>query len=123
MAPPSPAAPLVDGVEAPSHAPTRANAPSTTATLLAATVNIGGYPGDKPSGTFWFDSRAVGSVKPEKVFYAADTAGGQSGACVYIVKNRKRVGVAVHAYGGATANSGTRISQDVFVNLTAWKRT
>ena len=92
-------------------------------TLLAATVNIGGYPGDKPSGTFWFDSRAVGSVKPEKVFYAADTAGGQSGACVYIVRNRKRVGVAIHAYGGATANSGTRISAEVFANLTAWKRT
>ena len=73
--------------------------------LLSATANIGGYPGDKPSGTFWFDSRKIGSTKPEKVFYAADTAGGQSGACVYIVRNGKRMGVAIHAYGGATANS------------------
>ena len=91
--------------------------------LLSATANIGGYPGDKDSGTFWFDSRKIGSVKPDKVFYAADTAGGQSGACVYIVRNGKRVGVAVHAYGGATANSGTRISAEVFANLTSWKRT
>ena len=92
------------------------------ATLLGATANVAGYPGDKPSGTLWYDERAVGSVKPDKVFYAADTAGGQSGACVYIVRDGQRVGIAVHAYGGATANSGTRISSQVFANLTAWKR-
>jgi glutamyl endopeptidase len=92
-------------------------------TLLASVANIAGYPGDKPSGTLWFDQRRIGSVKPDKVFYAADTAGGQSGACVYIVRGGKRIGVAIHAYGGATANSGTRISSEVFANLTAWKRT
>lgn len=92
------------------------------ATLLNAIANISGYPGDKPTGTQWFDKRAIGSVNPDKVFYAADTAGGQSGACVYIIRNGQRVGVAVHAYGGATANSGTRISPDVFANLTSWKR-
>jgi glutamyl endopeptidase len=92
------------------------------ATLEAATANIAGYPGDKPTGTLWFDKREIGSVKPEKIFYAADTAGGQSGACVYVVQNKKRIGVAVHAYGGATANSGTRISAEVFANLTSWTR-
>jgi glutamyl endopeptidase len=91
-------------------------------TLLAATANIAGYPGDKPSGTLWFDKRAIGSVRPEKVFYAADTGGGQSGACVYIIQNGKRIAVAVHAYGGATANSGCRISAEVFANLTSWTR-
>ena len=93
------------------------------ATLLNSVANIAGYPGDKPSGTLWYDQRRVGSVQPEKVFYAADTAGGQSGACVYIIRNRQRIGVAIHAYGGATSNSGTRISPDVFANLMAWKRT
>jgi glutamyl endopeptidase len=92
------------------------------AILLAATANIAGYPGDKPSGTLWFDKRAIASVKPEKVFYAADTAGGQSGACVYIVRGGRRIGVAIHAYGGATANSGTRISNEVYANLVNWKR-
>jgi V8-like Glu-specific endopeptidase len=91
--------------------------------LQSATANIAGYPGDKPSGTLWFDKRKVASLKPEKVFYAADTAGGQSGACVYIVRNRMRMGVAIHAYGGATANSGTRISTEVFTNLKSWMRT
>jgi glutamyl endopeptidase len=91
-------------------------------TLLSATANIAGYPGDKPSGTLWFDKRQIGSVMPEKVFYAADTAGGQSGACVYIVRGGQRIGVAIHAYGGATANSGTRISEEVFANLANWRR-
>ena len=91
-------------------------------TLLASTANIAGYPGDKPSGTLWYDKRQVGSVNPEKVFYAADTAGGQSGACVYVFHGGQRVGVAIHAYGGATANSGTRISSQVYANLQSWKR-
>jgi len=93
------------------------------ATLLSSIANVAGYPGDQPTGTLWYDKRKIGSVKPDKVFYAADTAGGQSGACVYIVRNGQRIGVAIHAYGGATANSGTRISAEVFANLTAWKRT
>jgi V8-like Glu-specific endopeptidase len=91
--------------------------------LRASTVNIAGYPGDKPSGTLWYDKRQVGSVNPDKVYYAADTAGGQSGACVYILHEGQRVGVAIHAYGGSTANSGTRISSQVYANLQSWKRT
>ncbi len=94
----------------------------TDQTLLASTANVSGYPGDKPKGTIWYDHRKVGSVNPDKVFYAADTAGGQSGAAVYIFNQGKRVAVAIHAYGGATANSGTRISSQVFANLKAWKR-
>jgi glutamyl endopeptidase len=91
--------------------------------LLAATANIAGYPGDKPKGTQWYDNRQVGSVNPDKIFYAADTAGGQSGACVYVINGGNRIGIAIHTYGGNTANSGTRISSQVFANLEAWKRT
>lgn len=43
--------------------------------------------------------------------------GGQSGAAVYIIRDKKRIGVAVHAYGGPVTNSGTRISPPVFENL------
>ncbi|MEX2233629.1 MAG: serine protease [Cyclobacteriaceae bacterium] len=85
-------------------------------------VNVAGYPGDKLSGTLWYDKRTVGSLNPDKVYYAADTAGGQSGTVVYIVENGKRIGVAIHAYGGATANSGTRISSQVYANLTKWRK-
>lgn len=91
-------------------------------TLRQATANVAGYPGDRPSGTLWYDNRQVGSVNPNKVFYAADTAGGQSGACVYMIQNGQRIGIAIHAYGGNTSNSGTRISSQVFSNLEFWKQ-
>lgn len=92
------------------------------AALLASTVNIAGYPSDKPKGSLWYDFRETGSVTADKVFYAADTAGGQSGACAYVIQEGKRIGVAVHAYGGNTSNSGTRISSQVFDNFESWKR-
>ena len=91
------------------------------ATLTASTGNISGYPGDKPSGTQWYDARKIASVGPRKVFYDIDTFGGQSGSAVYRIVNGQRYGVAVHAYGGATTNSGTRIVLPVFQNMVAWK--
>ena len=89
--------------------------------LLASTGNISGYPGDKPAGTQWYHGRQIASVDSRKVYYAIDTAGGQSGSAVYRIIGGGRYGIAVHAYGGATANSGTRIVQPVFDNLVAWK--
>lgn len=84
-------------------------------------VNVAGYPGDKPSGTHWYGSNKVTSVSPRKVFYAIDTYGGQSGAPVWRNIGGKRFACAVHAYGGATANSGTRINSAVYANLQSWK--
>ena len=91
------------------------------ATLLASTANISGYPGDKPSGTQWYDARRIAAVSARKVHYDIDTAGGQSGSAVYRMVNGARFAVAIHAYGGATTNSGTRINAQVFANLNAWK--
>jgi len=91
------------------------------ADLLTATGNISGYPGDKPAGTQWYDSRRVASVNSRKVYYDIDTAGGQSGSAAYRIVNGQRYGVAVHAYGGATTNSGTRITVPVYNNMVAWK--
>ena len=88
--------------------------------LLGSLVNISGYPGDKPAGTQWFDSRAVARVNARKVYYEADTAGGQSGAPVFRIVDDARIGVAVHAYGGTTANSGTRINDEVYGWITSW---
>jgi glutamyl endopeptidase len=83
--------------------------------------NVTGYPGDKPDGTMWYDTKTFASVTATKVYYDIDTAGGQSGAAVYVIKDGQRIAVAVHAYGGAVTNSGTRISPPVFQNLTNWK--
>lgn len=91
------------------------------AQLVGQTANISGYPGDKPSGTQWYDARRITAVGPRKVYYDTDTMGGQSGSAVYRIINGGRFAVAVHAYGGSTANSGTRINAEVFNNITAWK--
>lgn len=92
----------------------------TDADLHTVTGNISGYPGDKPLGTQWYAARRIDSVTTRKVHYDIDTAGGQSGAVVYRIKNGKRYAVAIHAYGGTTTNSGTRINQAVFDNLSHW---
>jgi glutamyl endopeptidase len=89
--------------------------------LVGQTANISGYPGDKPTGTQWYDARRITAVGPRKVYYDTDTMGGQSGSAVYRIINGGRFAVAVHAYGGSTANSGTRINAEVFNNITSWK--
>ena len=91
------------------------------ADLRASTGNISGYPGDKPSGTQWYDARRIASVSARKVYYDIDTAGGQSGSAVYRIVSGNRYGFAVHAYGGGSTNSGTRINAQVYANLLAWK--
>jgi glutamyl endopeptidase len=91
------------------------------ADLRSADANISGYPGDKPAGTQWYDHQTIASVNARKVFYDIDTAGGQSGSAAYRIVNGVRYGVAIHAYGGATTNSGTRIIQPVYDNMVAWK--
>lgn len=91
------------------------------ADLLNSVGNISGYPGDKPVGTQWYDARKIAAVNSRKVYYDIDTFGGQSGSAVYRIINGGRYAIAVHAYGGATTNSGTRIVQPVFNNMIAWK--
>ncbi len=84
--------------------------------------NISGYPGDKPAGTQWYHSRPITSATDRKVHYTIDTAGGQSGSAVYRVLNGNRYGFAIHAYGGATSNSGTRINSAVLNNINTWRQ-
>ncbi|MGH9880490.1 MAG: trypsin-like serine peptidase [Pyrinomonadaceae bacterium] len=91
------------------------------ADLRAAIGNISGYPGDKPSGTQWYDARRIDSVNTRKVYYDIDSFGGQSGSAVYRIIGGGRYAVAIHAYGGATTNSGTRINTAVYNNMVLWK--
>jgi V8-like Glu-specific endopeptidase len=87
--------------------------------LVGAQAHVAGYPGDKPVGTLWHHALPIASVSQPKVVYMIDTAGGQSGAAVYLLENNLPVAVAVHAYGG-TSNSGTRITPAVYQNLRQW---
>jgi glutamyl endopeptidase len=88
------------------------------ATLLASVGNVAGYPGDKPSGTMWYDAKRISSVGPRRASYEIDTAGGQSGSAVYRILNDTRRAFAIHAYGG---NHGPRIVAPVYANMVNWK--
>ena len=99
----------------------------TSASLTGLPTIINGYPGDKPL-TQWRANDLVRVTQARRVFYQNDTVGGVSGAPVYY--NRAGCGIcsmAVHAYGTyglppfSTNNHGTRITQAVFNNLTAWR--
>ena len=88
--------------------------------LQTAEVGVSGYPADKPEGTQWYDAAAIASVDTQKVYYDIDTVGGQSGAPVFRTIGGRSVGVAVHAYGGTTTNSGTRVNSEVLQLMKSW---
>jgi V8-like Glu-specific endopeptidase len=89
--------------------------------LKSLTINLSGYPGDKPTGTQWFHSRALMDVDERVLTYDTDTAGGQSGAPVWIrTQDGNRYGVGIHTNGDLAGNSATRINQEVFNNIVSW---
>lgn len=90
--------------------------------LSSYTVNIAGYPGDKPVGTQWWMSGTAKSVTDRNLVYEIDTYRGQSGCPVWIQFEGEngRYGIAVHNYGGESGNSATRIIQEVFDNVANW---
>jgi len=89
--------------------------------LKALTTNLSGYPGDKPSGTQWFHSRQLMDVDDRVLTYDTDTAGGQSGAPVWIrTQDGNRYGVGIHTNGDLAGNSATRINQEVYNNIVSW---
>jgi V8-like Glu-specific endopeptidase len=93
----------------------------STGTLRNLTVNVSGYPGDKPAGTQWWHARKIKRVTSRTIVYNIDTAGGQSGAPVWRIKNGKRYAVGIHTNGSSSGNSATRIVKAVYNNIKAWK--
>ncbi len=96
-----------------------------SATLNGQGTIVQGYPGDKPY-TQWAANDFVRVTYARKIFYANDTTGGESGSPVYnAISGCNPCSIAVHTNGvglyGQPYNSGTRITQDVFNNLIAWR--
>lgn len=94
-------------------------------------VNISGYPADRGAGAEQYHARnRIVRVSERRIFYEADTYGGQSGAPVWIheAKQSPPLAVGVHAYGvggtpaqlGITANSAPRIIPEVLDRLAGW---
>jgi len=84
-------------------------------------LNLSGYPGDKPVGTQWWHAQRTQSVAARTIVYQTDTAGGQSGAPVWLSLNGARYALGIHTNGANSGNSATRIVQPVFNNLQNWK--
>lgn len=93
------------------------------ASLLGLRINSSGYPGDKPSGTQWWNANNVLAVTARRIYYRVDTMGGQSGSPDWRFKDGNRHIVAVHNTGGSPFNGGVRITKAVFDNLVDWKKT
>lgn len=83
-------------------------------------IYTAGYPQDKGGMDMYQVSGAVLKVGNDKVYYNADTVGGQSGSPVYVMKNGKPYIVAIHTNGTYTpdaadaSNSGRRIEPNLY---------
>jgi glutamyl endopeptidase len=110
-------------------------------------AHVTGYPGEKldkvaptaPGGRetapaqaaqLWHHAAPILNVQNSRVFYAADTTPGQSGAPIYVKEANLPVPVVigVHAYGRAStpvavgnANSGAWITPELFEMISAWR--
>jgi V8-like Glu-specific endopeptidase len=89
--------------------------------LRSKRLNTAGYPGDKPAGTAWFHGRTAKSVGSRVITYDIDTAGGQSGSPVWVLKDGKRYVAGIHTNGAMSGNSATRITKPVFDNIKKWR--
>ncbi|MBS1301971.1 hypothetical protein GZH79_06395 [Loktanella sp. SALINAS62] len=83
-------------------------------------VNLAGYPGDKPDDTMWSDSRAVLAASNTHLHYEIDTAGGQSGAPVWVVDQNQRFVVGMHTLGSPAVNSALKINSAIFDRIVSW---
>lgn len=92
------------------------------ATVRSITLNLAGYPGDKPNGTMWYMALRASSVDSHVITYNIDTAGGQSGSPVWYLTNGQRYAVGIHTNGSLRGNSATRINKSVYDNIKAWKQ-
>ena len=84
-------------------------------------ANISGYPGDKPAAPSGMPPGRSTPPAPARCSTTSIPPAARVDHAVYRFANGSRYGIAIHAYGGATVNSGTRISQPVFNNIKAWK--
>jgi V8-like Glu-specific endopeptidase len=89
------------------------------------TININGYPGDKPAGTMWHADCVIALVTATRLYYPCDSFGGMSGSSAYVwLGGSNRIIYGIHAYGvdGTGLNGATRINRSVFNSLNSWRR-
>ena len=87
-------------------------------------VNINGYPIDKknPSKCMWHSHCKLQHVFKMQLGYKCDTYKGNSGSGVYVYWPgvNRRIIYCIHAYGGNTYNSCTRITKSRYHQFQDW---
>lgn len=99
----------------------------TTSSLIGLPTIINGYPGDKPLEQ-WQSTGKVTATDQFSVLYGNDMINGDSGAPIYYNRSStcNPCAMAINANNEGTgffqgSNRGTRIRQEVFNNLIAWR--
>ncbi len=98
----------------------------TDRTLHSLTVNVTGYPGEKPSPQMWTMSGKIKSVFPEQFTYTLDTTGGQSGSGVWTEYSNfpGYYCVGIHTSGQRNVqNTATRLTKKKFDTALEWMNT
>ncbi|WP_238989632.1 trypsin-like serine peptidase [Staphylococcus sp. MI 10-1553] len=98
----------------------------TSTIALGDKIATAGYPDDKTDRTnsndlkyyMWRSTGKIINLDKYRVYYDADTSGGQSGSGVWDVKSNKLV--AIHTNGGKTFNFGTRITPQYLDYIKYW---
>ncbi|EGQ3182461.1 trypsin-like peptidase domain-containing protein [Staphylococcus pseudintermedius] len=98
----------------------------TSIIALGDKIATAGYPDDKTDRTnssdlkyyMWRSTGKIMNLDKYRVYYDADTSGGQSGSGVWDVKSNKLV--AIHTNGGKTFNFGTRITPQYLDYIKYW---
>jgi len=82
-------------------------------------VNVCGYPHDPDKWpNQYYHAREIDRSSKHKIYYTADSTGGQSGAGLWLTLGEtERVIVGIHTTGSSTTNFGTRITEPMFNNF------
>ncbi|HEY9047143.1 MAG TPA: trypsin-like serine protease [Ohtaekwangia sp.] len=82
-------------------------------------VNVCGYPHDPDKWpNQYYHSREIDRSSKHKIYYTADSTGGQSGAGLWLTLGEtERVIIGIHTTGSSTTNYGTRITEPMFNNF------
>lgn len=91
-------------------------------------LNTAGYPGDKPSGTYWYTSCQVTDTNGNDgaITHSCDIFGGQSGSPVFVTKNGNtyvRGVVSYEVISGRTPirNVAAEVTSSLYNTLLGWR--
>ena len=87
----------------PLHRPTQAQLLDL---VRGGTIEVAGYPGDKPRGTMWTHSERLSRFDDRRLIHTVDTCPGHSGSAVLAVIGGRRRVIGIHVAGVRDPRTG-----------------